>query len=252
MEPWDGPAAILFSDGDMVGAVLDRNGLRPSRYYVTRDGRLILSSEVGVLDLAPRRTSRKRARLEPGRMLLVDLKAGRIIGDDELKEAYAARRPYGEWLDQNLVHLSDLPIPNQRVERRSREALRRQQKAFGYTYEDVRDTILPMARTGAEATAAMGIDIPLAVLDDRDQPLFSYFKQLFAQVTNTPHGRHPGGGGHRHHRLRGRRRQPPPRGAGELPGPSDPQPHPHLHRHDEDQGHGPARLPGVHRLPPLL
>ena len=185
MEPWDGPAAILFSDGDMVGAVLDRNGLRPSRYYVTRDGRLILSSEVGVLDLPPEDIAEK-ARLEPGRMLLVDLKAGRIIGDDELKEAYAARRPYGEWLDQNLVHLSDLPIPNQRVERRSREALRRQQKAFGYTYEDVRDTILPMARTGAEATAAMGIDIPLAVLDDRDQPLFSYFKQLFAQVTNPP------------------------------------------------------------------
>ena len=185
MEPWDGPAAILFSDGDVVGAVLDRNGLRPARYYVTDDGRLILSSEVGVLDLPADRIVEK-SRLQPGRMLLVDTRAGRIIGDEELKEGYAARQPYGEWLDANLVRLEDLPLPNKRVERRDREALRRLQKAFGYTYEDVRDTILPMARTGAEPTAAMGIDIPLAVLDDKDQPLFNYFKQLFAQVTNPP------------------------------------------------------------------
>ena len=185
MEPWDGPAAILFSDGDVVGAVLDRNGLRPSRYYVTADGRLILSSEVGVLDM-PAGQIVQKSRLQPGRMLLVDTRQGRIIGDDELKEGYAARQPYGEWLDCNLIHLQDLPIPNKRVERRGREERRRLQKAFGYTYEDVHATILPMARSGAEPTAAMGIDIPLAVLDNRDQPLFNYFKQLFAQVTNPP------------------------------------------------------------------
>ena len=185
MEPWDGPASILFSDGDVVGAVLDRNGLRPSRYYITADGRLILSSEVGVLDLPPEQIVEK-SRLQPGRMLLVDLRQGRVIGDEELKESYAARQPYGEWLDRNLIHLADLPIPNKRLPSRSREELRRLQKAFGYTYEDVRSTILPMARTGAEPTAAMGVDIPLAVLDDKDQPLFNYFKQLFAQVTNPP------------------------------------------------------------------
>ena len=185
MEPWDGPASILFSDGDVVGAVLDRNGLRPSRYYVTRDGRLILSSEVGVLDI-PSEQIVEKSRLQPGRMLLVDTTQGRIIGDDELKESYAARQPYGEWLDRNLLHLKDLPIPNHRVERNTRDRLHRLQKAFGYAYEDVRNTILPMARTGLEPTAAMGTDIPLAVLDDRDQPLFSYFKQLFAQVTNPP------------------------------------------------------------------
>ncbi len=185
MEPWDGPAAVLFSDGDRVGAVLDRNGLRPSRYYVTTDGRLILASEVGVLDIPPSQIAEK-SRLRPGRMLLVDLKEGRIIQDEELKETYARRQPYGEWLDQNLVHLADLPIPNKRVETHTRSQLKRLQKAFGYTYEDVRDTILPMARTGAEPTAAMGIDIPLAVLDNQNQPLFNYFKQLFAQVTNPP------------------------------------------------------------------
>ena len=185
MEPWDGPAAILFSDGDVVGAVLDRNGLRPARYYLTDDGRLILASEVGVLDIDPAHIV-ERSRLRPGRMLLVDLKQGRVIGDDELKEGYAARQPYGEWLDQGLVRLRELPIPNKRVERHGRQELRRLQKAFGYTYEDVRDTILPMAATGAEPTAAMGVDIPLAVLDDKDRPLSHYFKQLFAQVTNPP------------------------------------------------------------------
>ena len=185
MEPWDGPAAILFSDGDVVGAVLDRNGLRPARYYITNDGRLILSSEVGILDLPPEQVAEK-SRLRPGKMLLVDLKQGRVIGDEELKEGYAARQPYGEWLDANLVHLRDLPIPNKKVERHGREELRRLQKAFGYTYEDVNDTILSMVATGAEPTAAMGTDIPLAVLDSEDRPLFSYFKQLFAQVTNPP------------------------------------------------------------------
>ena len=185
MEPWDGPASILFSDGDVVGAVLDRNGLRPSRYYLTDDGRLILSSEVGVLDLPDTEIIRKD-RLQPGRMLLVDTVQGRIISDQELKETYAARQPYGEWLDRNLLHLRDLPIPNRRVERRSHEDLVRLRTAFGYTDMDVTGTILPMAEAGVEPTAAMGVDIPLAVLDPKDQPLFSYFKQLFAQVTNPP------------------------------------------------------------------
>ena len=185
MEPWDGPAAILFSDGDQVGAVLDRNGLRPARYYLTDGGRLILSSEVGALDVDPAHII-KKSRLEPGKMLLVDTVQGRVIDDGEIKETYAGRNPYGEWLDRNLVRLRDLPIPNQRVERYAPELLTRLQKAFGYTWEDVKDAILPMARTGAEATAAMGVDIPLAVLSGHDQPLFHYFKQLFAQVTNPP------------------------------------------------------------------
>ncbi len=185
MEPWDGPAAILFSDGDQVGAVLDRNGLRPARYYVTDDGRLILSSEVGVLDVDPAHVVEK-SRLEPGKMLLADTVQGRIIGDGELKENYAARCPYGEWLDRNLVHLKDLSVPNHRVETYSPQRRAQVQKAFGYTWEDVKDAILPMARTGAEPTAAMGADIPLAVLDRRDRPLFDYFRQLFAQVTNPP------------------------------------------------------------------
>ncbi len=185
MEPWDGPAAILFSDGDQVGATLDRNGLRPARYYLTDDGRLILASEVGVLDIDPRHILRK-SRLEPGKLLLVDTVQGRVIPDGELKERYAARRPYGEWLDGNLVHLGDLPIPNHRVDVSPPERRVRLQKAFGYTWEDVKDTILPMARTGAEPTASMGADVPLAVLDGKDQPLFNYFRQLFAQVTNPP------------------------------------------------------------------
>ncbi|MCI8476961.1 MAG: glutamate synthase large subunit [Oscillospiraceae bacterium] len=185
MEPWDGPAAILFSDGDIVGAVLDRNGLRPARYYITEDGRLILASEVGVLDL-PSGAIRQKSRLRPGKMLLVDTRKGAVIDDDTLKEDYAARQPYGEWLDGNLIQLADLPIPNHRVPTHDREQLARLQKAFGYTYEDVRSTILPMARTGAEPTAAMGVDIPLAVLDREPRPLFDYFKQLFAQVTNPP------------------------------------------------------------------
>ena len=185
MEPWDGPASILFSDGDQVGAVLDRNGLRPSRYYVTDDHRLILSSEVGVLDIDPAHIVRK-ARLEPGKMLLVDTAAGRIIDDSEIKERYAARNPYGEWLDRNLVRLRDLPSPGKRVETYDAKRRVQVQKAFGYTYEDVKNVILPMARTGAEETAAMGADVPLAVLSSHDQPLFNYFRQMFAQVTNPP------------------------------------------------------------------
>lgn len=185
MEPWDGPAAILFSDGDTVGAVLDRNGLRPSRYYITDDNMLILSSEVGVLDI-PAEHIVKKSRLEPGKVLLVDTKVKRIISDEECKKYYATRKPYGEWLDQNLVRLDELKMPNCRIERYDQQTRDRLYKAFGYTYEDIRDAIIPMAKNGAEATAAMGTDIPLAMLSEKHQPLFNYFKQLFAQVTNPP------------------------------------------------------------------
>ncbi len=185
MEPWDGPAAIVFSDGDTVGAVLDRNGLRPCRWYLTDDQQLILSSEVGVLDVPPECIV-KKSRLQPGRMLLADLREGRLVDDAELKSRYARRQPYGEWLDANLIHLRDLPIPNKRVETHPQELRDRLYKAFGYTYEEVKDAILPMARDGMEPTSAMGVDTPLAVLSERRQPLFNYFKQLFAQVTNPP------------------------------------------------------------------
>ena len=185
MEPWDGPASILFSDGDVVGAVLDRNGLRPSRYYITDDGYLILSSEVGVLDIDPTRIVLKE-RLHPGKMLLVDTVKGRVIDDDELKESYAKKQPYGEWLDRYMVNLSDLKIPNKRVEEYSDEERAKLQKAFGYTYEEYRTSILNMAKNGAEGIASMGIDTPLAALASDHQPLFNYFKQLFAQVTNPP------------------------------------------------------------------
>ena len=185
MEPWDGPASILFSDGDCMGAVLDRNGLRPSRYYITDDDQLILSSEVGVMDIAPEKIVVKE-RLRPGKMLLVDTVQGRVIGDEELKEMYADRQPYGEWLDSNLIELKNLKIPNQLVPTYKPEDLKRLQKAFGYSYEEVETSIKNMALNGGEGTAAMGIDIPLAVLSDKHQNLFNYFKQLFAQVTNPP------------------------------------------------------------------
>ncbi len=185
MEPWDGPASILFSDGDIMGAVLDRNGLRPSRYLITEDDMLILSSEVGVLDIEPERI-RVKERLRPGRMLLVDTLQGKVVSDDELKEKYASRQPYGEWLDNNLVFLKDLTIPNKRVPEYTEEERQRMQKAFGYTYDEVKTGILPMARDGSEAIAAMGVDTPLPVLGKTYHPLFHYFKQLFAQVTNPP------------------------------------------------------------------
>ena len=185
MEPWDGPAAIVFSDGDTMGAVLDRNGLRPCRWYLTDDEQLILSSEVGVLDI-PAEKIVKKSRLQPGRMLLADLNAGSLISDEDLKNRYACQQPYGEWLDAHLVYLKDLSIPNKRVEKHSQELRDRLYKAFGYTYEEVKDSILPMARDGAEPTSAMGVDTPLAVLSEHHQPLFNYFKQLFAQVTNPP------------------------------------------------------------------
>ncbi len=185
MEPWDGPAAILFTDGDMLGATLDRNGLRPSRYYITDDNRLILSSEVGVLDIDPAHIV-KKSRLQPGKILLVDTIQKRIISDEECKNYYASRQPYGEWIDGNLLHLGELTIPNKKIPTHTQEMRDKLYKAFGYTYEDVKTGILPMAMNGVEATASMGHDVPLAVLSEKHQPLFYYFKQLFAQVTNPP------------------------------------------------------------------
>lgn len=185
MEPWDGPASILFSDGDVMGAVLDRNGLRPSRYYVTDDNRLILSSEVGVLDI-PEEHILKKARLEPGNMLLVDTIKGNIIPDEEIKAYYANKKPYGEWLDSHLVCLKELKVPNTKIPSFSREERRHLQKAFGYTYEEYRESIYSMALNGTERIGSMGVDTPLAILSKEYQPLFYYFKQMFAQVTNPP------------------------------------------------------------------
>ena len=185
MEPWDGPASILFSDGDLMGAILDRNGLRPSRYYITDDDRLILSSEVGVLEIGAEHIMKKE-RLHPGKMLLVDTKQGRVLEDWEIKEHYAKKEPYGEWLDSNLVSLKELKIPNEKIPSFDRAQRARLQKAFGYTWEDYHDTICSLALNGTEQIGAMGVDTPLAVLSDQYQPLFYYFKQLFAQVTNPP------------------------------------------------------------------
>lgn len=185
MEPWDGPAAILFTNGELFGATLDRNGLRPSRYYITDDGRLILSSEVGVLGIGEEHVVSK-SRLMPGRMLLVDMKKGRIITDEECKKYYAHRNPYGEWINLNLRRLKELPIPNKKNPTHTIEERERLYKVFGYTYEDIHDMLLPMAENGVEPTASMGHDTPLAVLSENHPLLFSYFKQLFAQVTNPP------------------------------------------------------------------
>lgn len=185
MEPWDGPAAILFSDGEVCGAVLDRNGLRPARYYITKDGLFILSSEVGVLDLDPNEIQVK-SRLMPGKMLLIDTKQGRVIPDEELKLQYASNNPYGEWLNLKLLHLEDLKAPDKKP-RMHDQALRDQlYRVFGYTYEDVNDQILPMSKEGKEPVASMGTDVPLALLSKLHPSLFHYFKQLFAQVTNPP------------------------------------------------------------------
>ena len=185
MEPWDGPAAILYSDGDIVGATLDRNGLRPMRYYEVDDGTIILSSEVGVLDI-PHEKILHKSRVKPGQMLVVDTRAGRILEDGELKARYAAQAPYGEWLDQNLVRLQDLPVPSRKVPVHTPAQRSRLYKAFNYSYDDIKDVVLQMAATGSEPTTSMGVDIPLAVLSEKHQPLFSYFKQMFAQVTNPP------------------------------------------------------------------
>ena len=185
MEPWDGPAALLFTDGELVGAALDRNGLRPARYYLTDDDRLILSSEVGVLDIPDEHITQK-SRLEPGRMLVIDTVNGLIKNDDMIKDGYAAEHPYGEWLDCHLMKLQELPEPKKALPSYEDHELKRLCRAFGYSYEDLYSVLLPMAKTGAEPTAAMGIDTPLAVLDRTDRPLFDYFKQMFAQVTNPP------------------------------------------------------------------
>lgn len=185
MEPWDGPAAILFSDGQKVGAVLDRNGLRPSRYYLTSDNMLILSSEVGVLDMDEKKIV-KKSRLEPGKMLLVDTVKKELIEDYDLKNEYANSNPYGEWLDNHLLHLQDLPAPDKKTHIHTQPERDILYKVFGYTYEDVKDIILPMARVKLEPTSAMGTDIPLAIYSQNHLSLFHYFKQLFAQVTNPP------------------------------------------------------------------
>jgi len=184
IEPWDGPAAMAFTDGTSVGAVLDRNGLRPARYYVTLDDTVILASEVGVLDIPADRIIRKE-RLQPGRMLLIDTKEGRIIDDEEIKEKAAAEHPYRVWLDEHMIRLEDLPPPPVLPEP-DHEAVLRLEKAFGYTYEDERLVLVPMVRDGVDPIGSMGNDTPLAVLSDKPQLLYNYFKQLFAQVTNPP------------------------------------------------------------------
>ncbi len=184
MEPWDGPAAVAFTDGRVVGATLDRNGLRPARYLITRDGLLVMASEAGVLPFAPEEIQYK-GRLQPGKMLLVDLEQGRIVPDEEIKHQLASRQPYAEWLKQNQINLEALPEPS-RIQNSDHETVLMRQRCFGYTDEDLRLLLAPMAAEGQEAVGSMGIDTPLACLSDRPQLLFHYFKQLFAQVTNPP------------------------------------------------------------------
>jgi glutamate synthase (ferredoxin) len=184
MEPWDGPASIAFTDGKMIGAVLDLNGLRPSRYYVTKDDLVIMASEAGVLDLPPEDVVQK-GRLQPGRMFLVDTEQGRIIDDEEIKRTVATEQPYGRWLDEHLVHLKDLPAAPE-VPDSDPDSLLQRQIAFGYTFEDQRVLLEPMAKNGVEAVGSMGNDTPLAALSNRPRLLYDYFKQLFAQVTNPP------------------------------------------------------------------
>ncbi len=184
MEPWDGPASVAFTDGKNIGAVLDRNGLRPSRYIVTKDDRVIMASEVGALAIAPENVL-KKGRLEPGKMFLVDLQQGRIVNDEELKHQIASAKPYGKWLREYMVPLAKLPVAPDIPGPDPRTLLQRQQ-AFGYTLEDLKFILAPMGANGEEAIGSMGNDVPLAVLSDRAQPLFNYFKQLFAQVTNPP------------------------------------------------------------------
>lgn len=184
MEPWDGPASIAFTDGKVIGAVLDRNGLRPSRYYVTDDDLVVMASEVGVLDIPPENV-RIKERLHPGRIFLVDTEQGRIIDDAELKQQYIDEYPYAEWLDDNAIAIDDLPEPAE-VHEPDHETVLQRQQAFGYTHEDLRLLMTPMAQNGAEAIGSMGTDAALAVLSDRPRLLYDYFKQLFAQVTNPP------------------------------------------------------------------
>ena len=184
MEPWDGPASVVFTDGTMIGATLDRNGLRPSRYYVTKDDYVIMASEAGVLPVEPERIASK-GRLQPGRMFLVDMAQGRIIDDQEIKRQVSSGEPYRQWLDENLIKLADIQSTPE-IRESDPDSVLQQQLAFGYTFEDLRKLILPMARDGVEATGSMGTDIPLAVLSNKSKLLYDYFKQLFAQVTNPP------------------------------------------------------------------
>ena len=184
MEPWDGPASVPFTDGDYIGALLDRNGLRPSRYTITKSGKLIMSSEIGVVDVAPE-DIKAHGRLEPGKMFLVDMNKGRIIQDEEIKSKIVLERPYQEWLDKTRLHLKDIPYTNATCAIESID-IKTRQRLFNYTFEDIQEVITPMAQVGKEALTSMGIDTPLAVLSDRPQLISNYFKQLFAQVTNPP------------------------------------------------------------------
>src|SRR5436189_3371732 len=184
MEPWDGPASIAFTDGSVIGAVLDRNGLRPSRYYVTKDDLVIMASEVGVLDVPPENILLKE-RLHPGRIFLVDTVQGRIVSDEEIKRDLARAQPYGEWLANNLIDIEDLPAAPY-LPLPSHETVLRRQQTFGYTHEDLRILLAPMATNGEEPIGSMGTDTSLAVLSERPRLLYDYFKQLFAQVTNPP------------------------------------------------------------------
>ena len=184
MEPWDGPASIPFTDGNYIGAVLDRNGLRPSRYSVTKDGFVIMSSEIGVIEIDPKNIE-KHGRLEPGKMFLVDMNQGRIINDEEIKEDIVSKHPYKKWLDKNLVHLADIPAKKGPIKHKE-ETLQKRQIVFGYTEEDLRVIIQPMAQLGKEPIGSMGNDSPIAILSERPQLIYNYFKQLFAQVTNPP------------------------------------------------------------------
>ncbi|GAL70594.1 glutamate synthase [NADPH] large chain [Jejuia pallidilutea] len=184
MEPWDGPASVPFTDGDYIGALLDRNGLRPSRYTVTKSGKLIMASEVGVVDIAPE-DIQSHGRLEPGKMFLVDMNEGRIIDDEEIKTKIVNQRPYKQWLDKTRLHLRDVPYTNETCPIETID-IKTRQRLFNYTFEDIQEVITPMAQKGKEALGSMGIDTPLAVLSDRPQLISNYFKQLFAQVTNPP------------------------------------------------------------------
>ena len=184
MEPWDGPAAVAFSDGRQIGATLDRNGLRPARYLVTSDDMVVMASETGVLPIAEEKII-KKWRLQPGKMFLIDLEAGRIIDDKELKDTLANTKPYRAWIDRIRIKLDDLPAPT-KIGEQSKVPLLDRQQAFGYTQEDLKFILSPMAQQGEEAIGSMGNDSPLAVLSNKDKPLYNYFKQLFAQVTNPP------------------------------------------------------------------
>ncbi|RNA65804.1 glutamate synthase large subunit [Prosthecochloris sp. ZM_2] len=186
MEPWDGPACVTFTDGKQIGAILDRNGLRPSRYYITKDDLVVMSSEAGVLDIEPERILRKD-RLQPGKMFLVDIAEGRIVSDEEIKATISSEQPYQEWIDRNLIELDALPkLPLQKNPDEDKYSITARQKAFGYTHEDLNLQLIPMANAGVEPVGSMGNDTPLAVLSNRSKMLYDYFKQLFAQVTNPP------------------------------------------------------------------